>query len=257
MLDDLIVYREAEGDSYFLVINAACRERDVAWMRSRQEPGIQIEDESDGWGGMAVQGGNACELLDADWIPPRFSLRRPKPGVVICRTGYTGEDGFEFFAPRRDLAGWWQKMLAGGAVPCGLGARDSLRLEKAYPLNGSDLTPSTSPLEAGLGRFVDLEKGGFVGREVLLAQKAKGLERSLVAVKMLGKSPPPRPGYPMLFDGKQVGTLTSGGLSPTLGTGIGMGYVERGSGAHRLGTEMEIEIRGKGFSAEVVRKPFV
>jgi aminomethyltransferase len=154
------------------------------------------------------------------------------------------------------IADWWLRCVQAGATPCGLGARDSLRLEKCYPLNGSDLSPDRTPLEAGLGFFVNLEKGDFVGREVLIRQKAGCLTQRLVALRAVEKkAPPPRHGYALYQGDQAVGTLTSGGISPGSGCGIAMAYVD--ASAARVGTKLEMDVRGKRFGMEVVRKPFV
>jgi len=262
VIDDLIVYRTGE-QSFFLVVNAAKTGEDVAWLREHAEDAaVEVDDRSESYGGIAVQGPQARDVYAAmtgggPKLPARFALasRHEEPPVWVCRTGYTGEDGFELFAGTGTIADWWRRALEGGAEPCGLGARDSLRLEKCYPLNGNDLSPDHTPLEAGLGFAVDLEKGDFMGREALVRQKEDGVPRRLVAVRVTGKAPPPRPGYGLLRDGETVGSLTSGGLSPGLGCGIGMGYVD--TGAHRAGTALEMEARGKRFPLEVVKKPFV
>ena len=176
---------------------------------------------------MAVQGPDAAELFfkvtGGRTLPPRNGVddvvhegRR----IIVCRTGYTGEDGFELFCLNRDAGFWFEGMIEEGATPCGLGARDSLRLEMCYPLNGNDLSPERTPLEAGLGFFVDLEKGEFVGKEVLAAQKEEGLKERLMAIQVEGKAAPPRPGYPVCeVGGEAVSVLSSGGLSPSLGVG--------------------------------------
>lgn len=265
VIDDLIAYR-TEDTAFFLVINASKRDEDVAWLRQQAAGAerVTVNDQSDSLGGMAVQGPEAVRVFEAmaqgtgQILPPRFGIAggRGADGVWICRTGYTGEDGFELFAPVATMAGWWQRALAAGAVPCGLGARDSLRLEKCYPLNGNDLSADHSPLEAGLGFFVDLEKGDFVGREALVAQKAAGLARRLVALRMTEqKAPPPRAGYALFLGEEPVGTLSSGGLSPVLGCGIGMAYVT--AAASRVGTKLALDVRGKRFGMEVVKKPLV
>jgi aminomethyltransferase len=176
-------------------------------------------------------------------------------GSVVCRTGYTGEDGFEFFCPAAEAIGYWDQFLAAGAKPCALGSRDTLRLEMCYPLNGNDLSPERSPIEAGLGFFCDLEKGDFIGREVLVRQKADGPAVKLTALRYLDKGPPPRAHYPVVADdGTIIGELASGALSPTLMAGIGMAYLP--AEFSKLGTRLQIEVRGKHFPAEVVKKPF-
>ena len=177
--------------------------------------------------------------------------------VTIARTGYTGEDGVEVFFRAPDAAKLWNLVLERGkkfnAKPCGLGARDTLRLEMCYPLNGSDLSAERNPIEAGLGFFVDLEKRQFTGRDKLLETKANGTRERLVAFKMNGKGPPPRPHYALFNDGNRVGEISSGTLSPSLNIGIGMGYVSAASA--KIGTPLEVEIRGQKFPATIEKKP--
>lgn len=261
VIDDLIVYRTGEAE-FFLVVNASKIEEDFVWMSTRLKSGVELANLSGDYAGLAVQGPNSAEAfakMTGGWqLPARFSIAVfEDEDAIVCRTGYTGEDGFEFFCPVEEAEAWWKKTIDSGAKPCGLGARDSLRLEKCYPLNGSDLSPDHTPLEAGLGFFVDLDCDDFVGRNVLTQQKADGPPRRLVAIKMTEKSPPPRHGYAIFAeDGQQLlGELTSGGLSPSLGAGIGMGYVPNGS--HQAGTQVKIEVRGRQFGAEIVKKPFV
>lgn len=260
VIDDLIVYRTSEAE-FFLVVNASMIEADFRWMAGRLKPGVELENESDGYAGLAIQGPNSPDTFAkmtgaAAELPSRFGILQT-PDFIVCRTGYTGEDGFEFFCPVAEGISWWQKALAAGAKPCGLGARDSLRLEKCYPLNGSDLSPDHTPIEAGLGFFVDLNKGDFVGRDVLAQQKSDGPPRRLVAIKITEKSPPPRHGFEIFSeDGQQLlGELTSAGLSPSLGAGIGLGYVP--NGVHKVGSPVKISVRGKLFAAEIVKKPFL
>ena len=175
--------------------------------------------------------------------------------TYLCGTGYTGEAGFELVCPAADGPAWFKASIDAGASPCGLGARDSLRLEMGYPLNGSDLSPERTPLEAGLGFFVDLKKDDFIGRSALLAQKESGLPAKLVAIEMLDKGPPPRPGYAVLdADGEQVGELCSGTLSPSLGKGIGMVYLP--VALAKIDTALQLDIRGRRFAARVCKKPF-
>ncbi|MEQ9406643.1 MAG: glycine cleavage system aminomethyltransferase GcvT [Fuerstiella sp.] len=263
VIDDLIVYRQAASD-YFLVVNASKTAEDFAWLRDHQPAaGIGLEDISHSFAGLAVQGPQAVEafqkLFGTDQqIPERFCMsivQTDLGDVIVCRTGYTGEDGFELFCAAGDGVSWWQRCLDAGATPCGLGARDSLRLEKCYPLNGNDLSPDRTPLEAGLGFAVDLSKPDFVGREALLQQKETGLKQRLVAIRQTEKCPPPRAGYAVFSGEEQVGVLTSGGISSQLGSGISLAYVKAGS--HRIGTVLDIEIRGRRFPGQVVKKPFV
>lgn len=260
VIDDLIVYREADG--YFLVVNASMIEADFAWLSAHLEEGVVLLDESVSWAGMAVQGPGSVALaetvLGGAELPPRNGITRigmEGGDVVICRTGYTGEDGFEFFCPAEAGSDWFRRFMAAGARPCGLGARDSLRLEMGYPLNGSDLSPQRTPLEAGLGGFVALDKPEFIGREALLAQKATGLAERLVGLRYTGAGAPPRAHYPVCApDGGVLGELTSGGLSPSLREGIGMAYLP--VAWTKPGTELAIEVRGRKFPAVVVKKPF-
>jgi len=173
--------------------------------------------------------------------------------VWIGCTGYTGEDGFEIIAPCDRIEGVWEALLAAGAKPCGLGARDTLRTEVCYPLYGHELDEDTTPIEAGVGFFVSLDKGGFVGRNVLVRQKARGVNKRCVAFKMTDKSPPPRPHYAIFSDDQKVGEVVSGTQSPSLNVGIGMGYVP--PPLAKAGTPIQIEIRGRLFGAVVVNKP--
>ncbi|MCP4786615.1 MAG: glycine cleavage system aminomethyltransferase GcvT [Fuerstiella sp.] len=263
VIDDLIVYRQTDID-YFLVVNASMVDEDVEWMQAKlPESGVTLVNRSADFAGLAVQGPAAATAFQTMFgesarLPERFSMATittPDGDVIICRTGYTGEDGFELFCDAASGPNWWQHCTTAGATPVGLGARDSLRLEKCYPLNGNDLSPDRTPLEAGLAFAVDLHKPEFVGRESLIRQKTKGLHRRLVAIKQIGKSPPPRPGYLVLSGDEEVGTLSSGGVSPNLGCGISMAYIT--SGHNKPGTPLDIEIRGKRFPAEVVKKPFI
>ncbi len=258
VIDDLIIYQTAETE-WFLVINASKREEDIAWLRKHQTDEISVEDLSDAMAGLAIQGPNAGELFEK-WagqaLPPRNGIVELVIDTVpctICRTGYTGEDGYELFCPAEQAAAVWQTLLAQGITPCGLGARDSLRLEMGYPLNGQDLTATRTPVEAGLGFFVDFTKS-FTGSDHLKAQKASGGHDKLVGFLMIGKTPPPRAHLPVQHGGAVVGETTSGGFSPSLGQGIGMAYVPASLAA--LGTEILIDIRGRLFPAQVVKRPF-
>ena len=230
VIDDLILYR-VEEDCYFLVVNAACLAEDLAWFGKHAIESISLRDASDTLAGIAVQGPNSVDLFSRVFggrtLPSRNGidvLTMDGQNIWVCRTGYTGEDGFEFFCSTGSAERWWEDFAEAGAKPCGLGARDSLRLEKCYPLNGSDLTPDRTPLEAGLGFFVKLEKGEFIGSEVLQAQKENKPAERLAAIQCDDKGAPPRPGYPVLnAGGEAIGTLTSGILSPCLGPWSGYG----------------------------------
>ncbi len=262
VIDDLIVYRLGD-EEFFLVVNASKIDEDRAWMESylSSSPVVEFHDRSSRYAALAVQGPDAPKIYGS--LAPTGSLPDlpARNGAVragefiICRTGYTGEDGFEFFCPAAEGADWLRRFVESGATPCGLGARDSLRLEMGYPLNGSDLSADRTPLEAGLAFFVDLKKeSGFVGSKALNSQKAAGLPSRLAAFRMHGKSPPPRPHYPVCVNGAPVGEVASGGMSPATGDGIGMAYLPAGSAA--VGQRIEIDIRGRLFPAEVVKKPF-
>lgn len=180
--------------------------------------------------------------------------------VYLARTGYTGEDGFEVIVPAVNAVSAWGSLmeagLAHGLKPCGLGARDTLRTEAGYPLYGHELDEDHSPIEAGVGYFVALDKGEFTGREVLARQKAEGVARRCVAFKMTGRSAPPRAGYPLWSTGDEaraIGVVASGTQSPSLGVGIGLGYVE--SAFAGAGTPLQVEIRGRHAAAVVVKRP--
>jgi aminomethyltransferase len=258
VIDDLIAYRSGE-EEFFLVVNASMIDEDFFWMAARQDENIVLRNESDLWAGMAIQGPTAVDvfakLFPGETLPPRNGIMTTAAAAVVCRTGYTGEDGFEFFCPPAEGIAYWEKFIAAGAQACGLGARDSLRLEMGYPLNGNDLSPERSPIEAGLGFFCALEKGDFIGRETLVRQKTDGPALKLSAIRYLEKGAPPRAHYPVVAaDGTVLGELASGVLSPSLMTGIGMAYLP--TEFSKIGTPLQIEVRGRLFPAEVVKKPF-
>jgi aminomethyltransferase len=258
VIDDLIAYRTGEND-YFLVVNASMIDEDFFWMAGHQDEPCSLRNESDLWAGMAIQGPLAAEIFTkvcpGETLPPRNGIITTADGSIVCRTGYTGEDGFEFFCANETAVSYWEKFLAAGAAPCGLGARDTLRLEMGYPLNGNDLSPERSPIEAGLGFFCDLEKGAFIGRETLVRQKADGPAVKLTALQYSDKGPPPRAHYPVAdAAGNVIGELASGALSPSLMTGIGMTYLP--AQFSKPGTPLQIDVRGRLFPATVVKKPF-
>jgi aminomethyltransferase len=259
VIDDLIVYR-VEPTVYLMVINAANIEKDFAWMNAHVTATAVFDNQSERTAALALQGPLSAKFLENSAALRPFHVERETVFGKLCwvaRTGYTGEDGFEILCDAGDAVELWDEFLDFGAefgiTPCGLGARDTLRLEMCYPLNGSDLTEDTTPIEAGLRRFVSFDKGEFIGRAVMLEQKEKGVARKLVAFKMAGKTPPPRPHYAILAGGRKVGDITSGTQSPTLGLGIGLGYVEAAVAGIR--TKIEIEIRGKAYPAVIEKKP--
>ncbi len=258
VIDDLIVYRLGP-ELYFLVVNAAKIAEDFAWLEAQKREDVEIVDQSADYAGLAVQGPGAVALLEnylGRSLPPRNRMIEVVAhgiSFLVGRTGYTGEDGAEIFFAAEEAIGVWNALLGLGAKPCGLGARDTLRMEMCYPLNGSDLSPEHTPLEAGLGFFVDLAKGDFIGRQPLLDQKNNGLTRKLTPFTMTGKTPPPRAHYPVLVGGEIVGETCSGGRAPSLGIGIGLAYLP--TTASSPGTILEIDIRGRKFPALVAKKP--
>ena len=261
VVDDVIVYR-LEPSVYLVIVNAGNIEKDFEWMNTHQTMSAVIENRSDRYAALALQGPAASKFFDFSTTLPHFHVQRHSifgKECWVARTGYTGEDGFEIFCEAADAPYLWRELLAKGQPfgiqPCGLGARDTLRLEMCYPLHGNDITEETTPLEAGLGKFVAFDKGPFIGSEALVEQKAKGVGRKLVAFTMADKSPPPRPHYVIQAGGCKVGEVTSGSQSPTLGIGIGMGYVETASAT--AGTVIEIEVRGKKFPAVIQKKPIL
>jgi aminomethyltransferase len=273
--DDLIVYDRGrvvaagdERDELVVVINAACAEADTAWIREQLEPrGIAVRDRKGDGVLLALQGPEAPARLEAltgsDLTGlPRFGHREltlrggelEGAPVFVGRTGYTGEDGFELLLGREAGLALWQQLLAAGVAPCGLGARDTLRLEAAMHLYGNDMDASITPLEASLGWLVHLEMpADFIGREALERQTAEGVSRRLVGLKLQGRAIA-RHGYPVLHDGAVVGEVTSGSWSPTLGEAIALAYVP--AELAKLGTELAVEIRGKAEPALVVKRPF-
>jgi aminomethyltransferase len=264
IIDDLIVYRTGP-EKFLLVVNASRADEDFAWLQKHLGDNGTLENRSADYGGLAIQGPRIVELLqllvgeDAE-LPARNQIRDfdwHGTRLTIARTGYTGEDGVEVFFAAQDAAKVWNAILEKGKDlgirPCGLGARDTLRLEMCYPLNGSDLSPEHNPIEAGLGFFVDLKKSKFVGREVLVDAKENGTPNRLVAFRMRSNGPPPRPHYSVWRDGERIGEVTSGSLSPSLNEGIGMAYV--GSAHAKVGTEIEIEIRDRKLPAVIEKKP--
>lgn len=259
VIDDLIAYRISPSET-LLIVNASMIAEDVAWLEKHLTPGITLRNESPQWAGLAIQGPQSQDLFSKlfpnQTLPPRNGIATLPTGEIICRTGYTGEDGFEFFCPAEQGIPYFQSFITAGATPCGLGARDTLRLEMCYPLNGNDLSPKNSPIEAGLGFFCDLEKTTFTGRETLLSQKTNGPEFKLTAIELIGKCPPPRPHYPVLNEnGETIAELSSGVLSPTLNIGIAMAYLP--AIYSKIGTNLLIDIRGRHFPAITVKKPFL
>lgn len=260
VIDDLIIYRFAE-DQIFMVVNASMIDVDFAWLNKHLTDGLTLTNESANWAGMAVQGPDAvaayAKLFPGRELPQRNGIdqwEQDGEKLIVCRTGYTGEDGFELFSSAAKGSAWFQAFIDAGAEPCGLGARDSLRLEVCYPLNGSDLSPKRTPLQAGLGFFCALDTD-FIGVEALRKQKAEGLGERLVALKYTGKGAPPRAHYGVFSkDGVELGELSSGVMSPTLMEGIAMAYLPVDFA--KIDTLVDIDVRGRRFEAKVVKKPF-
>ena len=270
VIDDLIIYRLPQ-DQYFLVVNASKIDENRAWIEEKLKlpagAGVFFSDRSFLYSALALQGPKAIEiaraLLGAGWPEPKrneitmYSWNCQE--ILAARTGYTGEDGIELFFGNEIAEKFFFALLEAGKPfglkPCGLGARDTLRLEACLPLNGNDLSDKRTPLEAGLGIFVSLTKeADFPGKDVLLKQKREGMKEKLVAFRLKDKGPPPRPHYPVFQGAAQVGDVTSGAPSPTLGYGIGLAYVE--AGCATPGTALELEVRGARVPVEVVKKPF-
>ena len=257
IIDDLIAYRIGDA-KFLLVVNASCTDEDFAWLDRHRPDNIRLGDRSSHFGGVAIQGARVSELFVN--LPARnhiVDLELDGMSISMARTGYTGEDGVEVFFSKGDAVKFWNAVLEQGkdlgTKPCGLGARDTLRLEVCYPLNGSDLSPERNPIEAGLGFFVDLTKPNFIGREALLKAKESGSPEKLVAFRMQAKGSPPRPHYSVFDNSERIGEVTSGTLSPSLNYGIGMAYV---SALHaKIGTRIDIEIRGQKFPAIIEKKP--
>lgn len=255
VIDDLIVYRLGL-ENFLLVVNASMIGEDAAWMKARLVEGIEFENASAGFAALAIQGpstGGVFEKLFGREMPVERNRILEIGEDFVVTTGYTGEAGFEWIMPVQEAASAWRRSLDAGAKPCGLGARDTLRLEMCYPLNGSDLSPARTPLEAGLGFFVDLNKPDFVGKAALVAQKAAGIPTRLCALRVTEKAPPIRPHYPVWIGGEPVTETTSGALSPSLGDGIALAYLP--AGFSKPGQEVEIEVRGRRFRACVRKKP--
>jgi aminomethyltransferase len=264
LLDDLLVYRFA--DRYMLVVNGSNRQKDWEWVsRFAADFGVELTDRSDEIALLALQGPKAQEILakltDHDLESIRYyrfqeGTIEGRP-AIISRTGYTGEDGFELYLAADDAAPVWRRLMEvgrqEGLLPAGLGCRDSLRLEMGFALYGNDLDEGHTPLEAGLGWIVKLDKGDFVGRDALLRQKEAGVERRLVGFELAERGFP-RHGYPVSVEGQVAGEVTSGVLSPTLAKGIGMAYVPASHA--RPGSEIGIVIRDRAVPARVARPPF-
>ncbi|AGT32765.1 glycine cleavage system protein T [Geobacillus genomosp. 3] len=265
-VDDLLIYYKGEDD-YLLVVNAANTEKDFAWLSEHIDSDVELENISAQTAQLALQGPAAERVLQT-LTDVELSALRPFSFVddvevagakaLVSRTGYTGEDGFEIYCQAEDAIALWDAILTAGAedgvVPCGLGARDTLRFEACLPLYGQELSDTISPLEAGLGFAVKTEKETpFIGQAALKQQKEAGLPRRLVGIEMIDKGIP-RHGYRVYASGEEVGFVTTGTQSPTLKKNIGLALVKAEVAA--IGQEVEVEIRGKRLKATIVPTPF-
>lgn len=267
-VDDLLLYRLE--NEWLLVINASNIAKDVAWMNKQVQGEVKIDDRSDDYGLLAIQGPEAQQVMarvtdyDLDSLPYYHQTMMTLAGepILVSRTGYTGEDGFEIYLPRARAADIWQVIKQAGEKSAmthiGLGARDSLRLEMKMALYGSDMDETITPLEAGLSWIVKLDKGDFIGKSALLEQKERGLSRRLVCLEFSGRVLP-RHGYQLLEGagddgGAEVGVVTSGAFSPSLQKPIAMGFVKRS--LSKSGSQVSIVVREKLFSGTVVKPPF-
>lgn len=264
VVDDLLVYREFEPDHFLLVVNAANIDKDYEWILA-QTAGydVKVVNDSDNWGQIAVQGpgaekvvtevlglAEAAELTFYTYYEAQWNGHR----MVVSRTGYTGEDGFELYTTCEDIKEIWKKLLDNGVVPCGLGCRDTLRFEAGLPLYGDELSDTITPIEAGLGMFCKLDKEEFIGKDVVAKQKSEGTERKLVGIELEDKAIP-RATYPVeTEDGTQVGVVTTGYHSISLEKSICFAMVQ--TAYSKLDTPLWIRIRKKVFPGKVIKKRF-
>lgn len=257
VVDDLLVYKMAE-DRFFLVINAANIDKDWAWIQLQAEGfNVTLDNQSDYYGQLAVQGPEAErimeEILNLPCSELTFYTFKTMGDVIVSRTGYTGEDGFEIYATPDYINQCWDKLMAAGVTPCGLGCRDTLRFEVGLPLYGDELSAEITPIMAGLGMFVKLDKEEFVGRDALAKQKAEGVAQKLVGIELQDKAIP-RHGYTVMKDGQPIGTVTTGYHTISTDKSVCMALID--SQYAPLGTELEVQIRKKVFPGTVVKKRF-
>ena len=257
VVDDLLVYKMAD-DRFFLVINAANIDKDWAWIQLQAEGfNVTLDNQSDYYGQLAVQGPEAErimeEILNLPCSELTFYTFKTMGDVIVSRTGYTGEDGFEIYATPDYINQCWDKLMAAGVTPCGLGCRDTLRFEVGLPLYGDELSAEITPIMAGLGMFVKLDKEEFVGRDALAKQKAEGVAQKLVGIELQDKAIP-RHGYTVMKDGQPIGTVTTGYHTISTDKSVCMALID--SQYAPLGTELEVQIRKKVFSGTVVKKRF-
>jgi len=263
-VDDILIYRRAP-DRFLLCVNASNTEKDFRYVSEHAGEGARVENASAEYAQLALQGPRAADILARvagravlEITNYHFFEGKLRGGeAIFSRTGYTGEDGFEIYLDPREAAGFWSDLMTAGKEddlrPCGLGARDTLRLEARMPLYGNDIDETVTPLEAGLGFMVRLEKGDFMGANVLKKQKAEGVTRKLMGFELTGRGIP-RHGYPLRVRGKEAGAVTSGTFAPYLKKSIGLGYVP--VEAARIGEELEVVIRGGAVPGRIVKTPF-
>ena len=263
VVDDLLVYKRDDSE-YFLVINASNIDKDVAWIKEHAAKyEVTVDDQCDFWSELAIQGPDAEKTTKdvlgidgSDLAFYTFKDLKAEDGspIVLSRTGYTGEDGFELYATAPVIVDAWKKLMAAGVAPCGLGCRDTLRFEAGLPLYGDELTDEITPFEAGLGMFAKLDKDAFIGREALAAQKAEGLKKKVVGLEVEGRAIP-RHGYDVLdMEGNKVGEITTGYHSITLDRNLAMALVDARFAA--LDTPLQVQVRRKVFPAKVIKKRF-
>lgn len=258
VVDDLLVYKMAT-DRYFLVINAANIDKDWAWIQEQAKGyDVVLEHQSEQYGEVAVQGPESeqvlKEVLGIDGSDLTFYTFKQIDRVIVSRTGYTGEDGFEIYADADYIRQCWDKLIASGRCkPCGLGCRDTLRFEVGLPLYGDELSADITPVMAGLGMFVKLDKEEFIGREALAKQKAEGPQKKLVGIELHDKAIP-RHGYAVLKDGAVIGEVTTGYHTISTDKSVCMALIDARYAA--LDTEVEIQIRKKTFPGTVCKKRF-
>lgn len=257
-VDDLLVYKMGENQ-FFIVINAANIDKDWSWMQQHTDGfDIELKNRSGVYGQLAVQGPDSemviGKVLDLDGSDLVFYTVKTIGDVILSRTGYTGEDGFEIYADHCTIVSYWQKLMTAGCCkPCGLGCRDTLRFEVGLPLYGDELSAEISPVMAGLSMFCKLDKPDFIGKDALVKQKAEGVSKKLVGIELQDKAIP-RHGYPVLKDGKQIGTVTTGYHTLSSDKSVCMALIN--AEFSKLGTPLEVQIRKKIFPGEVVKKKF-
>ena len=260
VVDDLLVYKGFTPEHYLLVVNAANIDKDYEWLLGNAEGfDVVLDNQSESWGQIAIQGPESEDVVTRVLGIPaaaglRFYTYFEMPGMIVSRTGYTGEDGFEIYAPVEKTRALWQTLLDAGVQPCGLGCRDTLRFEAGLPLYGDELSAEISPVMAGLSIFCKLDKEEFIGKDALVRQKAEGTARKLVGLEVRDRAIP-RAGYSVETpEGEVVGVVTTGYHSITLDRSLAFALVDSSKGA--LGTELRVRIRNKVFPAEVIKKRF-